>query len=156
MASINLFVGVGRIVRDVEPRQIKPGLTVATFSIAMEHKLRTKEGEKKEICYMDVTVWNEQAVAASALKKGTEVFVKGRLKQEEWQDKKTGDKRTKHVLMADTLIHHFNLDSRAYEPALSHAFEPTSKNTVENVQRQATIASKNSYEDMSIDSDLPF
>ena len=144
MSSINVFVGVGRIVRDVAAEQTKGGLTKATFTLAMETKWKGKDGEKKEVCFIDCTVWNDEALRAATLKKGNEVFVKGRLKLDKWPDPKSGIERQKHVIVADTFMHSAKLDSQLMD--VSQMFEPT--------QKVSTKPQAPAYEDEF--GDLPF
>ena len=151
MASVNVFVAVGRIVRDVQPREVKPGLTIATCTLAIDTASRKKDGTvNKETCFIDCTVFGQAAIDAIALKKGVEVFVKGRLKLEEWDDKKTGEKKRKHVIIADTLIHNFSLDSQAID--VENAFEPVAKQQqkapIVNPRIQQKPVEEDSFEDL--------
>lgn len=105
MASFNSVHLMGNLSRDPELRFLPNGKAVANFSIAMNHKWKTESGEQKEdVCFCDITVWGKTAEnCAQYLKKGRPVFVSGRLKQETWDDKQTGAKRSKLGVVAETV-----------------------------------------------------
>lgn len=95
MASFNKIVIVGYLGRDPEIRYTPQGTAVCNFSIATTEKRKGRDGEAQEITtWFRVQVWGASAEACNNyLTKGKQVYVEGRLRQEEYTDKE-GNKRT--------------------------------------------------------------
>jgi single-strand DNA-binding protein len=104
MANFNQFTGIGTLTRDVEIRQAGQ-TSVANVSIAINEKYTTKAGEKREdVLFLECVLWGKTAeLAGEYLAKGKQVLFGGRLKQENWDDKATGAKRSKIVLNVETM-----------------------------------------------------
>jgi single-strand DNA-binding protein len=102
---MNIVILIGKISADITTREPRPGMTVATIPLQVERPFRAKDGsEHKESCFIDVTVWNQEATrCAWVFKKGDLVIVKGRIKAEKWQEKDTGKDRWKHIIAADSI-----------------------------------------------------
>jgi len=97
MPSTNVVVISGRLTRDPEVKYISSGKAVCNFSIANSRFFKDKSGEKKEeTSFVDVTCWDKTAEwIGENMKKGRPVMVEGRLKSEQWEDKTTGQKRSR-------------------------------------------------------------
>ncbi len=95
MASFNKIVIVGYLGRDPEIRYTPQGMAVCNFSIATTERRKDKSGEFQDATtWFRVTVWGKQAESANQyLSKGRQVFVEGRLRQEEFTGQ-DGSKRT--------------------------------------------------------------
>lgn len=96
MASYNKVLLMGNLTRDVELRQIPSGQSVAKIGLAVNRRWRDANGEdREEVTYVDCEAWGKQAeVMAKYLAKGRPVFVEGRLKLDQWEDKE-GNKQSK-------------------------------------------------------------
>ena len=107
MASINTVTLVGRLVRDPELKEIRPGLTACKITIATDWQKKMKDGEiKKEVTFTEATLWSAQAeMCAKYCKKGTVIGVVGRLRQEKWLDKTTQQERSKHTVAVEEIIY---------------------------------------------------
>jgi single-strand DNA-binding protein len=103
MASLNKVFLLGHLTRDPELRNTPNGAPVCDLGVAVNRTWMTKDGEKKEeVAFIDVTVWNRQADnCAKYLAKGRQVHVEGYLKMDSWQDKTTGEKRSKLKVEAE-------------------------------------------------------
>jgi single-strand DNA-binding protein len=103
VASYNKVLLMGNLTRDPELRYTPSGAAVCEFAIAINNNYTTKQGEKREeVTFVDITAWARQAeICAEYLKKGRPVFVEGRLKQDRWEDQKTGQKRSKMSVTAE-------------------------------------------------------
>lgn len=101
MASLNKVLLIGNLTRDPELRYTPSGTAVADLSIAINRKYTTASGEKKEeTCFVDVTLWARRAeVASQYLKKGSSLFVEGRLHLDKWENNE-GQKRSKLKVVA--------------------------------------------------------
>ena len=96
---------IGNLTRDPEERAIKSGETKLDFSVAASRRWKNRNEEwEEETSYFDVVAWSELAKKSGiTLKKGTRVIIVGRLKQETWNDKNTGDKRSKVIVHAEDI-----------------------------------------------------
>jgi single-strand DNA-binding protein len=99
--SVNKVILVGRLGRDPETRYTGGGQAVANFSIATDETYKDRNGEKqKRTEWHKIVVWGKQAeIAQQYLKKGSLLFVEGRIQSREWQDKE-GQKRTSFEIVA--------------------------------------------------------
>jgi single-strand DNA-binding protein len=103
VASFNNVVLVGNVTRDIELKYIQNGNAVATISLAVSEKYKTKSGEAREdVCFIDCTCWGRTAeVASQYLSKGSPVLIQGRLKHDRWE--KDGAKHSRHTVTVSTL-----------------------------------------------------
>ena len=101
--NINRATIYGNITRDPEERKTTSGLTVVNFSVATNHKYKNKDGELvEEVEFHNIVAFNKTAESVMKyMKKGSGIFVEGRLKTEKWEDKETGKDRSKTVIIAD-------------------------------------------------------
>ncbi len=99
--SVNKVILVGRLGRDPETRYTGGGQAVANFSVATDETYKDKAGEKqKRTEWHKIVVWGKQAeIAQQYLKKGSLIFIEGRIQSREWQDKE-GQKRTSFEIVA--------------------------------------------------------
>ncbi len=99
--SVNKVILVGRLGRDPETRYTGGGQAVANFSIATDETYKDRNGERqKRTEWHKIVVWGKQAeIAQQYLKKGSLLFVEGRIQSREWQDKE-GQKRTSFEIVA--------------------------------------------------------
>ena len=105
MASLNKVMLIGNLTRDPEVRFTPKGSAVSDLGIAVNRTYVTDSGEKmQETTYVDVVVWSRLAeLAGQYLHKGSPVFIEGRLQMDTWEDKATGQKRSKIRVVADNL-----------------------------------------------------
>jgi single-strand DNA-binding protein len=96
-SSYNKVILLGNCTRDPEVKYTPKGTAVAELGLAVNRTYTTDGGEKREeVTFVDVTMWGRQAeVAGEYLKKGRPVFIEGRLQLDSWDDKQTGQKRSK-------------------------------------------------------------
>ena len=100
--SVNKVILVGRLGRDPETRFTSGGQAVANFSVATDESYKDRNGERqKRTEWHKIVVWGKQAeIAQQYLKKGSLVFIEGRIQSREWQDKE-GQKRTSFEIVAN-------------------------------------------------------
>jgi single-strand DNA-binding protein len=105
MANLNRVLLIGNLTRDPEVRYTPKGTAVADIGIAINRIYSGDDGEKKEeTTFVDVTLWGRQAeVAQEYLKKGRQVFIEGRLQLDTWDDKQTGQKRSRLRVVAENM-----------------------------------------------------
>lgn len=89
--SINQVILMGRLTRDPEQRTTQTGKTVVNFSIAVD-----RIGQDDQTDFFDVTAWEKLGeLVVQYLGKGRRVLVQGRLRQDSWEDKDTGKRRSR-------------------------------------------------------------
>ena len=94
---MNIVICKGHTTRDVEIRYLQNGTAIGSFGIAVNRKWKSEAGEmKEEVSFFDVDAWGKTAeTIAQYFGKGSPILITGRLKQETWDDKQTGQKRSK-------------------------------------------------------------
>lgn len=97
MASFNKVILAGNLTRDPELRYTPNGKAIAKFSLAVNRNWTTDTGEKKEeVTFVEIDSFGRQAeVIAQYMKKGRPLLVEGRLKLDQWDDKQSGQKRSR-------------------------------------------------------------
>jgi len=105
MASFNKVILLGNLTRDPEVRYTPKGTAVTDLGLAVNRTYTSDNGEKREeVTFVDVTFWGRTAeVAGEYLKKGRPVFVEGRLQLDSWDDKTSGQKRTKLKVIGENM-----------------------------------------------------
>ena len=100
--SVNKVMLVGHLGRDPETRYTTSGQAVANFSLATSETYKDRAGERqKRTEWHKIVVWGKQAeIAQKYLKKGSLVFIEGRIQSREWQDKE-GGKRTSFEIVCN-------------------------------------------------------
>lgn len=103
MASYNKVLLMGNLTRDPELKRTSTDMAVAQIGIAVNRKYKDKEGNlKEETTFVDCEVWGKTAeTMAKYLAKGRPVFIEGRLKLDQWQDK-DGNNRSKLKVVVES------------------------------------------------------
>jgi single-strand DNA-binding protein len=97
MASFNKVILLGNLTRDPELRYTPKGQAVAKLGLAVNRSFKLESGEtREEVTFIDVDAWGKQAeLIGQYLRKGSPLFLEGRLKLDQWDDKTTGQKVSK-------------------------------------------------------------
>ncbi|HEV7225190.1 MAG TPA: single-stranded DNA-binding protein [Pirellulales bacterium] len=105
MASFNRVVLVGNLTRDPELRYTPSGMAVTDVTLAVNDKRKGANGEwVEEVTFVDVTLWGRTAeVVTEYTSKGSPLLIEGRLKQDKWQDKSTGENRSKLKVVGERM-----------------------------------------------------
>ena len=129
MASFNKVILVGNLTRDPELRYTSNGKAIAKIGLAVNRTWTNEAGEKKEeVTFVDVDTFGRTAEnVGQYMRKGSPILIEGRLRLDQWDDKQTGQKRTKLGVVADTV--QFLGSARGGEggvppPARARAAEP--------------------------------
>ena len=149
--SINQVVLMGRLTRDPEQRTTTTGKTIASFSIAVD-----RGGQDDQADFFEVTAWEKLGdLVIQYLGKGRRVLVQGRLRQDSWDDKETGKKRSRVEVTATdvTFLDGPNGEtggsSSSNASSTPRAYAPTTKKSDDDVIED--------IEDKPIDlSEIPF
>lgn len=106
MASFNRVVLMGNLTRDPEVRYTTGGTAVTDVSLAINRYRTDKATNQRmeETTFVDVTLWGRTAeIAGEYLGKGRPVLIEGRLQQDQWEDKETGQKRSKLKVVGESM-----------------------------------------------------
>lgn len=97
MANFNKVILAGNLTRDPEVRYTPKGTAIAKFGMAINRTWKNEAGEsKEEVTFVDIDAFGRQAeVISQYLKKGSPILMEGRLRLDQWDDKQTGQKRSK-------------------------------------------------------------
>ena len=97
MPNLNKVMLIGNLTRDPEVKFTPKGTAIAEIGLAINRTWKNESGEKQEeTTFVDVTLWGRQAeIAKEYLTKGRPVYIEGRLQLDSWDDKQTGQKRSK-------------------------------------------------------------
>jgi len=103
MASFNKVILMGNLTRDPELRYTPKGTALAKLGLAVNRRWTSETGEtKEEVTFVDVEAWSAQAEnIAKYMKKGSPLLIEGRLRLDQWDDKQTGQKRSKLVVVCE-------------------------------------------------------
>ena len=101
MPDYNKVLLMGRLTRDIELKYTPSNMAVGKVGLAVNHRFKTKEGEaKEETTFVECDVWGRTAeVMNQYLSKGRPVFIEGRLKLDQWQDKEGGNRSMLKVVI---------------------------------------------------------
>ena len=106
MASFNRVILIGNLTRDPEVRYTTGGTAVTDVGLAI-NRYRTDKATNQRIeetTFVDVTLWGRTAeIAGEYLSKGRPVMIEGRLQQDQWEDKETGQKRSKLKVVGESM-----------------------------------------------------
>ncbi len=105
MANVNKVILIGNLTRDPEVRYTPKGTAVTELGLAVNRNYSTEGGEKREeTTFVDITLWGRQAeLAGQYLNKGRPVYIEGRLQMDTWQDKQSGQQRSKLKVVGETM-----------------------------------------------------
>ena len=102
--NFNKIIAAGYLTRDCDLRFTPKGTAVAQSAVALNRRWKDESGEsKEEVTFVEFTAFGKTAeTMAQYLRKGAPVLIDGRLRQEVWEDKRTGDKRSKLTVVVET------------------------------------------------------
>jgi single-strand DNA-binding protein len=144
--SINQVILMGRLTRDPESRTTPSGKTITSFSLAVD-----RAGQDDATDFFDITAWEKLGELVSQyLSKGRRCLVQGRLRQDSWDDKETGKKRSRIEVVASDVTF---LDGPSGDGGSSNSNTP-SNNTSNKKSNDVVIED---IDDKPIDlSEIPF
>jgi single-strand DNA-binding protein len=146
MASLNKVMLIGNLGRDPEIRFTPEGSQVASFSIATSENWTDKNGTRQERTeWHNVQAWNKLAdLAKRYLQKGRQVYIEGRIRTREWDDKDGNKRRTTEIIASNMVL----LGSRPGGAEYGSSPQPVSRPAVES--------DPGAGEAMITDEDIPF
>ena len=104
--SVNKVILVGHLGKDPEVKYTPSGTPVAKFSLATNERYKDKDGNWQDRTeWHNITAWQRTAeIAGEYLKKGSQVYIEGRLRTDSWDDKNTGEKKYRTEIVVNDLV----------------------------------------------------
>ncbi|NWJ96643.1 MAG: single-stranded DNA-binding protein [Chloroflexi bacterium] len=152
--DLNKVMITGRLGKDVDLRVTPNGNSVATFSVASGRNVKDGDGWKEQTEWFRVVAWEKLAENCSnLLKKGSHVFIEGRLQTREWQDKEGQKRYSTEVIATDMYM----LDSkRSQEDGSGGSGGEYQSNTAPSRNKPAPRRNDNPFDDEAEPEDIPF
>ncbi len=154
MKGFNKVTLMGNLTRDPETRTTSGGQSVTSFSLAVNRSWRGADGQQQEaVSYIDCTAWGKAGeIIAQYMGKGRALLVSGRLDQRSWDDKESGQKRSK----VEVVVEDFNfVDGGNGQGGNSGGSDNAAPRA--SSAKKSEPAQDNSADDQPIDlSDIPF
>lgn len=128
--DLNKIMITGRVGRDPQMRYTPSGKAVTNFSVAVNRTSRTPEGEmREETQWFNIEAWDRLGETCNEyLKKGSKVYIEGRLRTREYEDR-NGQKRTAVEIIASEML---MLDSRQADAAGGAVREPAGQSAIDD------------------------
>jgi single-strand DNA-binding protein len=103
MPSLNKVLLMGNLTRDPELRVTPKGTPICQFSLAINRQFKMESGEtREEVTYVDIEAWGKQGeTIAKYCTKGRPLYVEGRLRLDQWEDKNTKEKRSRMKIVLE-------------------------------------------------------
>jgi single-strand DNA-binding protein len=164
MASVNKVILVGNLGRDPEVRYMPSGDALASFSIATTDNWKDKNGQKQERTeWHRISMFGKLAeIAGEYLKKGSSVYVEGRLQTRKWQDKEGNERQTTEVV-ADRMqmlggksggnTYEVMDEDQSYSPSQASSSAPATR-SAPAVSSAKPVSGGSGFDDF--DDDIPF
>ncbi len=105
MANVNKVILIGNVTRDPEVKFTSKGSAVTDIGLAINRNYTLDNGEKREeTTFVDVELWGRLAeIAGEYAKKGRPIYIEGRLRMDTWDDKASGQKRSRMKVVGENL-----------------------------------------------------
>ncbi len=149
MASFNKAILIGNMTADPELKQTTSGISVCSFSIAVNRRFAKAEQGQQNVDFITIQTWRQQAEFVSRyFKKGQPILVCGQIQTRNWTDSQ-GNKRYSTEVVADEVSFVAPAQSateQKNEPSADNSYTPTGYTSNNNAQ----------FEEIPNDSDLPF
>lgn len=154
----NQITVLGNLTRDIELRYAQNGSAIANVGIAASRKFTVNGEKKEEVMFIDLTFFGKSAeIANSYLRKGSKVFITGRLKLDNWvgQD---GQKHSKHSVVVETMKMLDCKDNSQNQAPQQEQQYPQNYNQHKAYKEQPKqMPDRNSFPEIDIDEDeIPF
>lgn len=156
MASVNKVILIGNLGADPETRYLPSGDAVTNIRIATTEKWRDKGGEQQEHTeWHRISFFGKTAeIAGEYLKKGSPVYVEGRIRTRKWQDKETGQDRYSTEIVGDRMQLLGGRGGGGAEPMAREPREPATAAASSGAGKAAPKKGGGGFEQM--DDDIPF
>ena len=150
MPNLNKVMLIGNLTRDPEVKHTPKGTAVAELGLAINRTYTVNEEKREEVTFIDVTLWGRTAeIAGEYLKKGHPAYIEGRLQLDTWDDKQTGQKRSKLKVIGEAL------QLLGTKPGAGHQKDTSNREPEERSQSSQTEQTRQP-EPREDEDDIPF
>ncbi len=150
---VNKVTLIGNLGADPDVRRLEGGATVAKLRVATNESYKDKEGNWQDRTeWHSVIAWRTLAERTEQLKKGTLLYIEGKLTTRKWQDKEGNDRYTTEVVASYLRI----LNKRDGSTGGGNGYFPSASDAPETVQQEAPATVAETDMSASADDDLPF
>jgi single-strand DNA-binding protein len=152
--SVNKAILVGRLGKDPETRYMTNGEAVTNVSLATSENYKDKSGEKQERTEWHNLVFYRRLaeIAGEYLKKGSQVYVEGRIQTRKWQDKEGKDRYTTEIIVNEMKMLGSKTGSGSFEVVENQSSAPA--RSAPAAKPAAAPAAKGNFD--NFDDDIPF
>lgn len=161
MPSLNKVLLMGNLTRDPELRVTPKGTPICQFSLAINRQFKMESGEsREEVIYVDVEAWGKQGeTIAKYVTKGRPLYVEGRLRLDQWEDKNTKEKRSRMKVVLEQF--QFLGDGRGGGPGVgggapSGEYDQTGGSSPERSSPPPRSGGAKPASQENLDEDVPF
>lgn len=158
--SFNKVIIMGNLTRDPEIRTLPSGMSVARLAVAVNRTYNDKDGNKKEeVTYVDVDAFGKQAeIIGKFFTKGKPILVEGRLKLDQWEDKTSGEKKSRLGVVLEGFSFVSDGKGRGDSDSAGGSYDeaPAPRRSAAPAPRAAAPKSKAPAADDMGDEDVPF
>ena len=158
MASFNKVILMGNLTRDPELRQTQSGTSVLGASVAVNESYTSADGSKRDnTSFIELTAFGKTAENISKFfRKGDPILIEGRLKQESWNDKQSGQARSKLVVIVEKF--EFVKSREAANATTGGAQDGSQRSTQANThtESQRDFIDERKEQSWTDDDDVPF
>ena len=162
MPSLNKVLLMGNLTRDPELRVTPKGTPICQISLAINRQFKIDSGEsREEVIYVDVEAWGKQGeTIAKYCTKGRPLYVEGRLRLDQWEDKNTKEKRSRMKVVLEQF--QFLGDTRGGgaggggAPAPASEFDQTGGGSPERHSPPPRAGGAKPASQENLDEDVPF
>lgn len=153
MRGFSKAIIAGNLTRDPELRSTTTGNSVCRFGVAVNRSFRVNGELREETSFIDCTAWGKTGETISQyLHKGSAILLSGRLSQSTWEDKETGQKRSRVEIVVDD----FNFISGGDEPGTpSYRDTAGSAGTDSAAKSDAAAPAASGANDMMVPDEIP-
>jgi single-strand DNA-binding protein len=158
MASVNKVILVGNIGRDPEMRYMPSGDALASFSVATTDNWKDKNGQKQERTeWHRISMFGKLAeIAGEYLKKGSSVYIEGRLQTRKWQDKEGNERQTTEIVADRMQMLGGRSGGNTYEAMDDEAAVPRQSAPAQENAASRPVPSKPAGNFDDFEDDIPF
>ena len=116
--SVNKWIGIGNLTKDVEIKYTPSGVAVCNFSVACNERYKDKDGQQQEkVEFVNIVAWRQLAeICGKFLHKGKQVYLEGKLTTRKWQDRDGNDRYSSEIVIDEMQMLGSKSDSQQASP----------------------------------------
>ncbi len=156
MPALNKVLLMGNLTRDPELRVTPKGTSICQFALAINRQFKMESGEtREEVTYIDIEAWGKQGeTIAKYVTKGRPLYVEGRLRLDQWEDKNTKEKRSRMKVILEQF--QFLGDNRGANGSEQHAESGGGHREPAPAGARSGGGSSKPASEANLDEDVPF